>query len=147
MPSLASIIIDQSNCPHETDPLPYRQQAVPKGDAPFPPATRRAAPKREPHPPLTEEQLQFKEDLRKTLRTGIWCVDFIKVNGMPSTMECTLDPRYLPHSEENINPVAQTTGAASAAEHLLHVYATDRLGWRSFATPNVRKIYQKQEPL
>lgn len=140
MPSVASILIDLNN-------------GVPKsqiqGDIPFPPApsTRRSTPKREPHPPLTEAQLKNKEALRNALSVGVWTIDFIKVDGTPTTMECTLDQRHIPYDPNKINPVAPTTGAAAAAEHLLHVYALDRQGWRSFVVTNVRKIYKKPEEL
>ena len=110
---------------------------------PFPPAPSPRKPKRQLPPVMTEGMLRNKELLRNTLRSGSWMIDFKKMDGTPATMECTLDPSLIPQDPTKINPVAATTGAASAAEHLLHVYAVDRQGWRFFATPNVMKIYKK----
>jgi murein endopeptidase len=59
-------------------------------------------------------------------------------------MECTLDPKLLPVLDPamlNVKP----RNEEPEAEHLLHVYATDRQGWRSFVVPNVTKIYKKVE--
>ena len=82
----------------------------------------------------------IKEDYRNKLQSGLWIVEFKKVDGTPSTMECTLDPAYLPPQKE---------GALERTEqeHLLHVYSTDRKGWRSFVVENVTNFYRKPEGL
>jgi hypothetical protein len=111
---------------------------------PFPPAPSPRKPKRQPSPPIamTEGMLKNKEMLRNTLHVGIWTIEFTKVDGTPAVMECTLDPKHLP-------PIDPTKISASprseVAEHLLHVYSTDRNGWRSFVVPNVTRIYKKVE--
>ena len=55
-------------------------------------------------------------------------------------MECTLDPKYLPSGSSTVNATAPTTGASAAQEDLVHVYATDRLGWRAFVITNVTAL-------
>lgn len=120
MTSIAQILIDKEHgITHESAP---------------------AKTKRQPVAPLTEEQVNAKEAMRNALRVGVWTVEFIKMNGQPATMECTLDPRLLPTS------ASTTSGKSpSGSDHLLHVYAVDRQGWRSFATPNVTKFYKSEE--
>ena len=92
-------------------------------------------------------QLRFeaqakKDEYRSRLKVGTWTVEFTKVDGTQSVMECTLDPRYLPPGE------AQDTGSKSADNPtVLRVYATDREGWRSFKVLNVNRFYQKPESL
>jgi hypothetical protein len=80
--------------------------------------------------------------LRNTLHVGIWTLEFTKVDGTPAVMECTLDPKHLPPIDPTKITVSPRT---EVAEHLLHVYSTDRQGWRSFVVPNVTKIYKKVE--
>lgn len=101
--------------------------------APIPPAPTRDE--------LNEAQLlkadSIKRDLRSKLFVGAWIIEFEKVNGDRSVMECTLDPRLLPE--------APPTAGASRPEKrdLMHVYALDRdpPGWRSFKVLNLLKIY------
>jgi hypothetical protein len=91
--------------------------------------------------PLTSEELKAKEEIRECLRSGIWKVGFIKVSdGSSAIMECTLDPKYLPSGSTTVNATAPTTGASAAQEDLVHVYATDRLGWRAFVITNVTAL-------
>ena len=109
-----------------------------------------SAPKRAPKRPLiemTEQHYEQKKAMLNSLRVGVWTVEFLKIDGTPAIMECTLDSRLLPNDPANINPTRATTGAASAADHLIHAYAVDRQGWRSFAVPNVQKFYKKIENL
>jgi len=94
---------------------------------------------------LTEAELQKaaekKADLISKLQHGVWMVEFDKVDGSPSTMECTLDGRYLP-------PAADPKGHSRVVKpDLLHVYALDRVGWRSFKVLNVTRFYQKVDSL
>jgi WYL_2, Sm-like SH3 beta-barrel fold len=90
---------------------------------------------------MTESQLRNKEMLRTTLKNGAWMIDFTKLDGTPTTMECTLDSSLIPPSP--VSAPLQNAPRQETAEHLLAVYAIDRGGWRSFATNNVTKIYKK----
>lgn len=137
MPSIASQVLDHYN---GVQPITAEDQI----QAPGPRKPRR---QKSTHPPLTESELKNKEMLRNMLRVGAWTIEFTKVDGTPAIMECTLDDRQIPHDSAKLNPVPQATGASSVAEHLLHVYALDRQGWRSFVVTNVTKIYKKQESL
>lgn len=98
-------------------------------------------PKRQPAPApvMTEGMLRNKEMLRSNLRSGVWSIEFTKVDGTPAVMECTLDPAHLPAIDPDKINVAPRTEKEEPA-HLLHVYAVDRQGWRSFVVPNVTKI-------
>lgn len=81
-----------------------------------------------------------KHELRSRLKVGVWMVEFVKVDGTPSVMECTLDPRFLPPGE------AQDGGTKVADNPtVLRVYALDREGWRSFKVLNVTRFYSKPE--
>jgi len=111
------------------------------------PGPRKPKRQKTTHAPLTEGELKNKEMLRNMLRVGVWTIEFTKVDGTPTIMECTLDDRQIPHDPAKLNPVPQVTGASPVAEHLLHVYALDRQGWRSFFVTNVTKIYKKSEEL
>lgn len=82
----------------------------------------------------------LKEEYKAKLEHGTWIVEFMKVDGTPTVMECTLDPRLLPPLKESLTPRPEQ-------EHLLHVYALDRVGWRSFILANVKKFYPKPEAL
>jgi hypothetical protein len=135
MPSIASMVLDHYN---GVKPI------TADDSIPFPPAPSPRKPKRQPSPPIamTEGMLKNKEMLRNTLHVGIWTIEFTKVDGTPAVMECTLDPKHLPP----IDPTKISVSPRSeVAEHLLHVYSTDRNGWRSFVVPNVTKIYKKVE--
>ena len=129
MPSLTQAILDRMN---GIPPAPPEPKAPKKGA-------------REPRAPLTEGEKKNLEMLKNLLRTGVWMVEFTKVNGEQSVMECTLDPRLLPNDPDKINPVAPTTGAAAATEDLVHVYSLDRQGWRAFVCTKVTKLYKKPE--
>lgn len=86
--------------------------------------------------------VEKKEDLRTKLKRGVWVVEFTKVDGTPSVMECTLDGRYLPPGDP------QDSGTSSANNPtILRVYAVDREGWRSFKVLNVTKVYPRPESL
>jgi hypothetical protein len=90
---------------------------------------------------MTQPQLARKEWLRDQLKAGVWIVEFNKVDGTPSIMEATLDPALL----LPIDPLAPPARPEQA--HLLHVYAVDRQGWRSFAVNNLIRIYKAGAPL
>ena len=86
--------------------------------------------------------VEKKEDLRTKLKRGVWVVEFTKVDGTPSVMECTLDGRYLPPGDP------QDSGTPPANNPtILRVYAVDREGWRSFKVLNVTKVYPRPESL
>lgn len=83
-----------------------------------------------------------KEEYRSRLKVGVWLVEFTKVDGTASTMECTLDPRLLPVDNY------QDTGTKDIDNPtVLRVYSLDRNGWRSFKVLNVTGFYPKPESL
>lgn len=82
-----------------------------------------------------------KEELRGILSHGVYYVHFTKVNGERTVMECTLDPRLLP------DVVMNPTTSRLDNPGLLHVYALDRAGWRSFKIASVIDITKKPEAL
>jgi hypothetical protein len=101
------------------------------------PKDKKAA--RTPPAPLTEQQKIVKEQLKDMLRTGELDIEFTKVDGTPTTMRATLDQRLIPQANPTTITVAEPA-KSEQQEHLLHVYATDRQGWRSFAVANVKKV-------
>ena len=142
-PSIATMVLD-----HYNGVKPIVKPITDEDRIPFGPAPSARKPKRQPAPAvvMTEGMLKNKEMLRNTLRRGAWMVDFTKVDGTPCTMECTLDRDLLPPMDpEKIN--VQPRNETPEPEHLLHVYALDRQGWRSFVAPNVTQIYKKVENL
>lgn len=99
-------------------------------------------PKEDPRRPVASPET--KEAVRSLLKVGSWIVEFTKVDGTQAIMECTLDPKLLPPSETDPTLIKPTR---SEVPHLLHVYALDRQGWRSFVVANVTKLYKKAEVL
>lgn len=91
-------------------------------------------------PTILTEAAAKKEELIAKLRHGAWMVEFTKVDGTPSVMECTLDDRFLPPPDANPQRKANNPT-------LIHVYAIDRGGWRSMKVLNVSKVYRKAENL
>lgn len=91
---------------------------------------------------LLLEAAAKKEELRSRLRTGVWMVEFTKVDGSQAVMECTLDPRFLPPGD------SQDTGTKAADNPtVLRVFSVDRAGWRSFKVLNVTRFYHLPEHL
>lgn len=86
----------------------------------------------------TEEEQ--RNTLLRLLKNGIWVVEFIKVDGTPSTMELTLDPKIQP------DLIAENSGEAGSTR-TIRAYAVDRGGWRSFVVNNLTKIYRKTDNL
>ena len=87
---------------------------------------------------MLTEAASKKEEYRSILKNGIWMVEFTKVDGTPSVMECTLDPRFLPPGD------AQDSGTKAADNPtVLRVFSMDRDAWRSFKVLNVTRIYQR----
>lgn len=137
MPSIAQMLIDKYNGVNTIPPV----TPTPVVDVP---AKLKKAPR--PVVVMTEGQLKNKEMLRTVLKVGIWTIEFNKMDGTPAAMECTLDPKFLPPIDPakiNVRP----RNEEPEAPHLLHVYATDRQGWRSFSVPNVTKIYRKTQDM
>lgn len=127
MISMAQTILDK-----------YEQALPTPPEAPKPKAAKVA---KVPRPPVSEGTLKNKAALKNALHVGTWTVEFTKVDGTPAIMECTLDPSLIPVDPTKITPVpSEAVGIATSNEHLLHVYATDRQGWRSFVVDNVTKI-------
>jgi len=85
---------------------------------------------------MTAQQLAERERIREQLQIGTSIVEFTKVDGTKSIMECTLDPALLPPADPAV------TSTRPGQNHLLHVYAVDRQGWRSFLVNNVTRIYK-----
>ena len=107
------------------------------GLAPVNPTSPVPVPKQE-DPTVLAEAASKKEEYRAKLKNGIWMVEFTKVDGTPSTMECTLDGRFLPPGD------SQETGTKAADNPtVLRVFAMDRGAWRSFKVLNVTRIYQR----
>lgn len=93
-------------------------------------------------PPTLTEQTDLREELRTRLQRGTWVVEFTKVDGTPSVMECTLDQRLIPS-----DAAPSQSGDATPNQSILRVYALDREGWRSFKVLNVKRFYQKPDNL
>ena len=123
--SIASIVLDHCNGV-QPEPLPRKPRSA-----------------KVIHRPLTEDELQTKATMIECLKHGSWIVEFTKVDGSSATMECTLDSSLLPKTAST--EIAPDTRVL--AEHLIHVYAIDRKGWRSFVVTNVTKMYRSLEDL
>ena len=109
------------------------------GLAPINPTTPVPVPKQDvPDLAVLTEAAAKKDEYRSKLKNGIWMVEFVKVDGTTSTMECTLDPRFLPPAD------TQDTGTKAADNPtVLRVFAMDRGAWRSFKVLNVTNVYQR----
>lgn len=75
---------------------------------------------------------QLKQYYKLALQQGEWHAKFTKVDGTESEMICTLDPSIIGEAE------AKATRAPNP--DLLHVYSTDRQGWRSMRVRNIKSI-------
>lgn len=84
---------------------------------------------------LIEETARNKSELASQLKLGTWVVEFTKVDGSQAIMECTLDPKLLPETE-------QKESVRQDIPSTLRVYSVDRQGWRSFRVDNVIKFYR-----
>jgi hypothetical protein len=104
-------------------------------------ATPYVAPKKVEVRNLVEEEK--RDSIRSLLTVGKWTVEFTKVDGTQSIMECTLDPKLLPE----VDATVAKSSTRPEQPHLLHVYATDRKGWRSFVVGNLVKMYRTPEDL
>lgn len=59
------------------------------------------------------------------LRTGIYTVEFTKVDGTPRTMRCTLLEQYLPEKSEY-------ESTRKVNDDVMAVWDLDKNAWRSF---------------
>lgn len=80
----------------------------------------------------------LRDDYKSKLEHGVWIVEFKKVDGTDTTMECTLDPKLLP-IQESQKP------ARVVNDDVVAVYSLDRQGWRSFRVDRVKACYPKPE--
>ena len=111
-------------------------------DAPY--RREQAAKKKAEEDALLEQAASRKAEYMSLLRIGTWIIEFTKVDGTSSIMECTLDERLLPPASND----PKGHGRAPSA-HLLHVYALDRdpPGWRSCKVLNITRIYAKPQDI
>lgn len=78
-----------------------------------------------------------RDEIKETLKSGVWHVAFTKVDGTSSEMQCTLDPSVIPIVEEHKGTTIKET---PVNESILRVYSPDRQGWRSFKVANVKTL-------
>ena len=78
----------------------------------------------------------LKSEYKSKLLVGKWIIEFEKVDGTSTVMECTLDPALLP-------PPKEGTVSRPEKEDLVHVYSLDRNGWRTFKVAKVKSFYPK----
>ena len=76
-----------------------------------------------------------RDEIKETLKTGVWLVSFTKVDGTPAEMQCTLDPSLIPVVEEQ-----DPNKSVKVNESVLRIYSPDRQGWRSFKVANVKTL-------
>lgn len=127
MKSLAQAVLDTYNGVQQEPEIKPRKPRTPKA----------------PQVLLTQDELKQKAYIIHRLRTGTWTVEFTKVDGTQSTMECTLDSKIMPTQESHVAEAE----FKSVPKHLIRVYATDRGGWRSFLANGVKLMYRKAESL
>lgn len=77
-----------------------------------------------------------RDEIKETLKSGVWHVNFTKVDGTAAEMQCTLDPTLIPILEHEDKPTKHST----VNESVLRVYSPDRQGWRSFKVANVKTL-------
>lgn len=81
------------------------------------------------------EWLKFRTDLVERLRFGTITVSFTKKDGDSRTMECTLNPTFLPPSilKEDVGNKKENT-------NIISVFDINAKGWRSFIVKNVKEV-------
>lgn len=81
------------------------------------------------------EWLDFRTKLVEQLKFGTVTVNFTKKDGESRTMECTLNPTFLPPSilKEDIGNKKENTNTIS-------VFDINAKGWRSFIVKNVKEV-------
>jgi len=95
-----------------------------------------------------DTETQYKM-INKLLRTGVFNVEFTKLNGEIRVMPCTLDPLVVPTTpvpinEANIDNSANTKKEKQHDPETMSVWCTDKQSWRSFKTMRVISIKAMQ---
>lgn len=73
----------------------------------------------------------YLENLQSWLESGVVEVSFVKKDGQPRTMRCTLIADMLPPMTEGKTPREHKEG-------LLSVWSIDDQGWRSFYIDSIK---------
>jgi hypothetical protein len=79
-----------------------------------------------------EIETQYKM-IRDLLFTGVFEVEFTKINGDLRTIGCTLNPEILPKSDQ----VKEATESKVPDFETISVWVPELKSWRSFKTMNV----------
>jgi hypothetical protein len=72
------------------------------------------------------------ETLINQLKSAVYEVTFMKVNGEKRVMPCTLLSEYLPESDST-----KVHNNAEVNKSVIRAYAIDKQAWRSFKVENV----------
>ena len=78
-----------------------------------------------------------KESIRGFLKTEVCNVEFIKKNGDPRVMHCTLVPEYIPTAVETTHSKPRNV---SLDANLVTVWDIDVQDWRSFKLDSVKSF-------
>jgi hypothetical protein len=81
------------------------------------------------------EWIDFRNKLVEQLKFGTITVNFTKKDGNSRTMECTLNPTFLPPSilKEDVGNKKENTNTIS-------VFDVNAKGWRSFIVKNIKEV-------
>lgn len=79
-----------------------------------------------------------RDYLIEQLQAGIVEVDFIKADGTPRTMKCTLKTDLVPKIEKKL--IDTTKPERASNPNVLPVYDLDNSGWRSFRIDSVKSV-------
>ena len=79
--------------------------------------------------------LDFRTKLIEQLKFGNVTVNFTKKDGDSRTMECTLNPAFLPPSILKEDFVSKKENT-----NIISVFDTNAKGWRSFIVKNVKEV-------
>lgn len=85
-------------------------------------------------PPTPSTARYTRDGLATLLQNGVHLIEYRKKGGDVVTLHATLDPEFLPPKLNEDKPAALPT------PHLLHVYCTEREGWRSVILDGVLKV-------
>lgn len=86
--------------------------------------------------------LADKDFLIEQLKTNIVEVDFVKADGTPRTMKCTLKADLVPKIDKKI--IDTTKPERKAPENVIPVYDLDNAGWRSFRIDSIKTVTVKR---
>lgn len=81
------------------------------------------------------EWLDFRSQLVEQLKGGTVTVNFTKKDGESRTMECTLNPAFLPPSI-----LKEDFGNKKENTNIISVFDINAKGWRSFIVKNVKEV-------